>query len=330
VRRARPLLVAVVLLVAATAGALAVVEPPPLRLLPATMQQMMVSFDVPAPPTALGLLLPGRLDLLWAAVGTALAVGYLLLRRRVDDWPRARLVSWLAGCALLVATTSSTLGSLSMALFSAHMVVHVVLSTLVPVLLAGGGPLTLLARVLPDGGSRLRSVLDGPVLRVATHPLVSLTVFAGSMFVLYLTPLFPAVLPSHWAHQLLAAVVLTSGYLFLWPIVGVDRAPRPLPHVARLALLLASMPFHAAFAVALLGVTEVIGATYYLRLEVGWVTDLRADQRLGAILGWGVAEGALLVVLLLVLARWAREDRSGPGTTDPAWGSMVAELARQR
>ncbi|MDL5158363.1 cytochrome c oxidase assembly protein [Actinomycetospora termitidis] len=319
-RRAGPAPVVATLLAAAAAGAAAVIEPPPALLLPATMQQMMVGFDVPERPSALGLAAPGRLDLLWAVVGVTLAVGYVLRWRRAGDRRRSRLVCWLAGCALLVVTTSSTLGALSMAVFSAHMAVHMVLAVLVPLFLVLGGPLTLVDR----------APLDTPAVRVLTHPAVSLTVFVGSMLVLYNTPLFAAILPSHWAHQVLAAVVLVSGYAFLWPIVGVDPAPRPLPHVARLALLLASMPFHAFFGVALLGATEVIGATYYERLEVSWVGDLLADQRLGAMIAWGAAEASLLGVLAIVLVRWGREDRR-PGHAGPSpWDAMVADLARRR
>ena len=96
------------------------------------------------------------------------------------------------------------------------------------------------------------SLTEAPFARLLTHPLVSLALFVGSLYGLYFSPIFAAALPYHWAHQLMWLHFLLVGYLFFWPIIGVDRSPRPLPHVARLALLLASMPFHAFFGVVLL------------------------------------------------------------------------------
>ena len=158
-----------------------------------------------------------------------------------------------------------------MAMFSVHMGSHMLLAMAVPILLALGGPLTLALRALPEAGEGgpdgprtwLASLLDAPVVRVLTHPVVALVLFVGSFFVLYFSPLFAAALPYHWAHQLMNLTIVVVGYLFFWAVIGVDPLPRPLPHVARLALLLASMPFHAFFGVAVFGAATVIGQRFY-------------------------------------------------------------------
>jgi putative copper resistance protein D len=344
--------VAAVLVAAAGAAALLAGEPAPVIGAPATIQQTLLGYTLD-PPSVLGLLGPGRTNVLWAVVAVGLAGTYLAgvrrLRARGDRWPAGRTGAWLAGCAVLLWATCSGLGSLAMAAFSAHMGVHMIISMLVPALLVLGGPVTLALRALPAGpaggvdGPRawLLSLLDAPAVRLLTHPLVALALFAGSTYALYFSPLYALALPYHWAHQLMYAHFLLVGALFFWPIVGVDRAPRPLPHLGRLALLLASMPFHAFFGVALVSTGTVMGEQYFRQLALPWVPDLLADQHLGGGIAWASGEAPLLVVLVALLVQWSRADQRDAARRDrhadrdgdaelAAWNAMLADLGRGR
>ena len=44
----------------------------------------------------------------------------------------------------------------------------------------------------------------------------------------------------HWTHQLMNLHFVLVGYLFFWPLIGVDAAPHRLPHLGRLAVMLAT------------------------------------------------------------------------------------------
>jgi putative copper resistance protein D len=63
-----------------------------------------------------------------------------------------RTVAWLSGCTVILVATSSGVGRYSMAMFSVHMGVHMLLSMLAPILLVLGGPVTLALRALPAAG----------------------------------------------------------------------------------------------------------------------------------------------------------------------------------
>ncbi len=343
---------------AAVASGLAASGLPPGLLRPTSAQETLIGFDLPGPPTVLGLLGPGRVNVLADVTCLVLAgayvAGVLRLRRRGDAWPPGRTVAWLAGCALAAWTTTSGFGEYAMGMFSVHMGSHMLLSMLVPILLVLGGPVTLALRALPpsrpgeDGvpaldGPRawLLSLLGSPVSRVLTHPVVALVLFVGSFYALYFSPIFGAALPYHWAHQLMYLHFVVTGYLFFWPIIGVDRSPRPLPHVARLALLLASMPFHAFFGVALFGADTVIGGRFFGDLALPWVPNLLADQSLGGGVAWAAGELPLLAVVIALLVQWSRHDdregarydrradRDGDGEL-AAYNAMLADLARRR
>ena len=85
------------------------------------------------------------------------------------------------GCAVLLFTTSSGLGRYMPAMFCMHMVAHMLLSMLVPVLLVLGGPMTLALRALPTAGRDeppgprewLLAALHSRVSRFLTHPIVA-------------------------------------------------------------------------------------------------------------------------------------------------------------
>jgi putative copper resistance protein D len=98
------------------------------------------------------------------------------------------------------------------------------------------------------------------------------------------------------------------GYLFYWTVIGIDPTPRRLPHLARLGMVFASLPFHAFFGVVLMSTTSVIGEPFYQPLGLPWATNLLGDQQLGGGIAWAAGEVPLVIVLIALLIQWARAD----------------------
>ena len=132
--------------------------------------------------------------------------------------------------------------------------------------------------------------------------------FVGSYYALYFSGLFAAALPVHGAHVFMNLHFLVSGLLFFWPLIGIDPAPRRLPPAARLGVVFASVPFHAFFGVALMSAGTVIGGAFYRALALPWVTDPLRDQQLGGGLAWASGELPLLLVVIVLLVQWSRQD----------------------
>jgi cytochrome c oxidase assembly factor CtaG len=101
---------------------------------------------------------------------------------------------------------------------------------------------------------------------------------------------------------------ILAGYVFYWPVIGVDPSPNKLPPLGRLGLLFASIPFHAFFGVVLMSSQTVIGEQFYRGLSLPWVQNLLEDQRLGGGIAWAAGEIPLLVVMVALLTQWARQD----------------------
>ena len=52
---------------------------------------------------------------------------------------------------------------------------------------------------------------------------------------------------------------LLTGYLFYWVVIGIDPTPRPIPPLGKVAMVFASLPFHAFFGVVLMSTNTVLG-----------------------------------------------------------------------
>jgi putative copper resistance protein D len=334
------------------ATALARTPPPQDAVTQPSITELLIGYDLPGAPTVLRMMFDWRFDLIYGTAAIVLAAVYLVgvrrLRLRGDAWPVGRTVSWLAGCFVLLVATSSGLGRYSPAMFSAHMGVHMLLSMVAPVLFVLGGPMTLALRALPAAGKGappgprewVLAFVRSPLAKVLTHPVVALLLFVGSFYILYFSGLFDTALNYHWAHLVMNAHFLLSGYVFYWAVIGIDPAPRRLPHLGRLAMMFAAMPFHAFFGVILMSKQTVIGETFYRSVNLPWVTDLLADQRLGGGIAWAFGEVPVLLVLIALLVQWSRadereakrNDRREEATGDAdlaAYNAMLKQMADQ-
>lgn len=344
-----------VLLMAATIG-LAVGlgrTPPPSNIDPdLSVTEAALGYELDGPPTLARLMFDWRFDLIFGTAAIVMAVLYLLgvrrLAKRGDSWPVGRTVAFVLGCLTMLIATSSGVGKYSPAMFSVHMSAHMVLSMLIPVLLALGGALTLALRALPaagkDGvpGARewLLAALHSPVSRFLTQPVVAAALFVGGFYALYLGGIFGAVLDNHTAHLLMNAHFILSGYLFYWVVIGVDPSPRHIEPLTKLAMVFGSLPFHAFFGVALMSMNTVMGGWYYRTLGLNWNGDLMADQKLGGGIAWATGEIPLVLVMLALLIQWSRSDNRTAKRSDraaerdhdadlAAHNAMFAELARR-
>jgi cytochrome c oxidase assembly factor CtaG len=243
---------------------------------------------------------------------------------------------------VVLIVTSSGIGRYSSGTFSLHMVAHMLLNMLAPVLLVLGGPITLALRTLSPGPRGwIVALVHSRAARLLAHPVLAATVFVASFYVLYFSGLFGEAMLYHWAHQAMKLHFLVSGYMFFWVVIGVDRPPRPLPHLARLGLVFAVMPFHAFFGVILMNTQTVIAETFYRYLSLAWVPDLLTDQRLGGGIAWATGEIPMLIVVVALLRQWAAADRREATRLDrqldrgeddrlAAYNAMLADLAERR
>lgn len=165
-----------------------------------------------------------------AVAGAAYAWRARTLLRRGRRVALPTAAAFAAGLAALVLAVVSPLDSIGeQRLFSAHMAQHVLIGDVAPLLL-----------VLGLTGPLLRPLLAmRPVqrLRVLTHPLLALPLWAGDLWLWHLPRLYDAALDNAAVHSLEHLCFLTGGLLLWTALLGLLPVPRWFGHGARLASL---------------------------------------------------------------------------------------------
>jgi putative copper resistance protein D len=154
----------------------------------------------------------------------------------------------------------------------------------------------------------LLSALQSPFARFLTHPVTAFVIFISAPYMVYFSGLFQTAMEAHWAHELMHVHFVLAGYLFYESLIGRDPIPYRASYPMRLVTLFASLAFHAFFAVALMSTTAIIAADYFETLDRPWWTDLLSDQTGGASFAWAFGELPGVLVLVVLLYQWSRED----------------------
>jgi cytochrome c oxidase assembly factor CtaG len=327
--------------------------PPPRFLVPQNIQINYLGYEVNLPATLERLVGLGRPNLLWVVLSTtAIGLygwGFVRAHRHGTRWPVSRLLFWVAGWGLTLYLAMSGLWMYSTAVFSWHMLVHMTVNMMIPVLCVLGAPISL---VYAASRPHLPGELAGPqellgglatnrLVRVVLSPPLVWLVYVGSLFLVYFSPLFPWLMRYHWGHQMMLLHFMIAGYAFFALLVGPDRHPWNLPYIVRFALLVSVMPFHAIFAVGIMSARSILGEAFYRSIDVAWVGDLLADQSIAGQVTWFTGEVPALMAVIMLAAQWFRSDSSeaaaadlladagGSGDELDAYNDMLAELARR-
>lgn len=252
---------------------------------------------------------PAGLAVLAAAGAGYLAVLARLLRRG-GQWPLRRAVAFLLGLAVVGVAMQSSIGTYSMTLYWVHMVQHLALIMLAPMLLATGHPL----RLLRDCSGRRRPVVDAVlrsrVVSIATMPGLTLGLYTVVLVGTHLTAFMRAMGAHPWLQPVESAGYVASGYLFVLTLLA-DEPIRWHPgYLVRLVLSLLGMGADTGVGVVLMMPVDPQALSgMHAR---AWGPSPLADLHVGGAVMWVFGDGLMLVITLLLAARWLRDtDRRG-------------------
>ena len=237
--------------------------------------------------------------------------GVRRLAARGDSWPLGRTVAWCVGGAGTIAIALlSVLGTYDTVLFSVHMVQHILLSMVAPVLMAVGAPITLLLRNLGGAGRRrVMAVLHSWPVRVLTWAPLGAALMSPHPYLLYVTGLYELSLSNEWVHNWVHVHFVMTGCLYFWPLLGVDPMPNRLPHYLRIFLIFITMPFHAFLGVIIMGSPELIAENWYLAFNRAWPPSPIDDQNLAGGIMWGAGDLISLVILSVFFVQWFKQSQ---------------------
>jgi putative membrane protein len=242
---------------------------------------------------------PGQLaGPLVLALAYAVRVRGLARKRRAPG--RVRRLAFYAGVAVLVLAVSSPIDTVGEhRLFFVHMIQHLMLGDIAPLLIVIG--LT---------GPVLRPLVATPVvrrMRLLSHPLVALPIWAVNLCVWHLATLYEGAIRSAPVHAVEHALFFTSGAL-VWAAV-VEPLPGPEWFSAgwKSAYTLAVRTVQAGLANVFLWSSVAFYGVYAAGERSAGLTPAQDQAIAGGIM---LVEGAVVTVVVFAWAflRWTSES----------------------
>lgn len=166
--------------------------------------------------------------------------------KKMKTWPLSRIIYWHLGILCLVAVFVGPIGDRAHTDFTVHMIGHLLLGMLAPLLIVLSAPMTLALRTLSTAHARkVTRVLRSLPLRLLSHPLTAAVLNVGGLYVLYRTELYVWMHESVFVSLLVHFHMFAAGYLFTASIIYIDPTPHRFSFSYRSAVLIVALAGHA-------------------------------------------------------------------------------------
>jgi putative membrane protein len=219
--------------------------------------------------------------------------GVMRSNRHYQKWPMHRIFFFLCG---ILSARFSVVGPLAQQAhvdFTAHMLAHLLLGMLSPLLVALSRPVTLLLRTLHVDSARFLSrILQHRVVRIFHDPLIAFILNVGGLWLLYTTPFYSIMQQNIILHLFVHIHLFLAGYLLTISMVYFDPTPHRTHFVYRGMVMLFALAGH-----------EILAKYIYAYPPDGISSD---QAKSGGLLMYYGGDAIELVVLILFFSQWFR------------------------
>ncbi|WP_114571802.1 cytochrome c oxidase assembly protein [Exiguobacterium flavidum] len=179
--------------------------------------------------------------------GLMLYVGLLLATKR--PWPLHRTLFAVLGTLSAVSAVTGPIAELAHTNFVYHMLGHLLLGMLAPLLFVLAAPMTLCLRTMPvRWARRLSAVLRSGPSRLVTNPVVASLLNVGGLWVLYKTGLYHLMQTNMLIHLLVHLHLFLAGYVFTLSMISLDPVAHRTSYRFRAVVFLLAFAAHSILA----------------------------------------------------------------------------------
>lgn len=259
---------------------------------------------------------------LWERGGTGVGIR----RWQVATWGGAQTVIFLA--------LISPLDALGGALFSAHMVQHMLLMLVGPLLLAASNPYLAFLWALPrDSRKRLtqwwrRHRRLQTVVRLLAQPLVVFSLFALGLWIWHLPALYDLALRSDLAHRL-EHITFFGVSVLMWQAVLETGRRRGMRHQMAVLMLFGAMIQSGALGAILTFARRPLFDGHAPYVSAWGLTRLE-DQQLAGVIMWIPMGTWLACAAFVLLAQWiGQAERNSTAGSPPLRERSTVAVSQQ-
>lgn len=172
-------------------------------------------------------------------------IAVFISNRHHRNWPLARTVYWVSGVLLAILAVAGPIATRAHIDFTAHMLGHLLLGMLAPLLMVLAAPMTLMLRTISvTSARRLTRVLRSWPSRMFTHPIVASFLNIGGLWLLYTTNLYALMHENNMLNYLVHIHVFIAGYLFTLSMIYIDPILHRISFLFRSIVLIIALAGH--------------------------------------------------------------------------------------
>jgi putative membrane protein len=217
-------------------------------------------------------------------------------------WPYYRTLLWIMGVISAEAALVGPIATQAHHDFGAHMVGHLLLGMLAPLLMVLSAPVTLILRSLSiSKGRRLTKVLKSRMIQFVGDPIVATALNIGGLWLLYTTGLYSAMHHHVSLHLLIHIHVFLAGYLFTASMIYIDPISHRRSYLYRGIVLVIALAGHG-----------ILSKYIYAIPPVG-VPSVQAEQ--GGMLMYYGGDAIDLVLIFIFWFQWYKANRTRESRT---------------
>ncbi|WP_215191597.1 cytochrome c oxidase assembly protein [Exiguobacterium sp. s7] len=215
----------------------------------------------------------------------------MVTSRAYKPWPLRRYLFWMTGIACVGLTLSGPLAAFAHLNFVGHMIGHLLLGMLAPLLIALSAPMTLLLRTLDVQTARkVTNLLKSSLFQFLTNPITASVLNIGGLYLLYMTDLYALMYQSIFLYALIHFHVFAAGYLFTVSLIYVDVTSHRYSYIYRSLVLIAALAAH-----------KILAKLIYASPPIGVA---RGEAEAGAMWMYYGGDGVDLILILILCTHW--------------------------
>ncbi|MEZ0119042.1 UNVERIFIED_ORG: putative membrane protein [Heyndrickxia coagulans] len=216
--------------------------------------------------------------------------------RRFKPWPFYRTVCFTLSIFFVAISITGPLANHALVDFKAHMICHLFLGMLAPLLMVLAAPMTLVLRTISiPNGRRLTRVLRSWPSRLYTHPVVASFLDIGGLWVLYTTQLYAFMHESMLLHLFIHFHVFVAGYLFTVSMISFDPMPHQVSFLYRAIVLIIALAGH-----------DILSKYIYANPPVGIPLE---DAKVGGMIMYYGGDAIDMVIIYILCLQWFKAAR---------------------
>jgi len=243
-------------------------------------------------------LIRGELIMLVIAIMAILIypLSVTITNKSYKKWPIKRTIFWLLGVTSATSALVGPIATYAHHNFIIHMVGHLLLGMLAPLLIALSAPVSLLLRTLSTANARrVTELCKCKFVRFLSHPLTASILNIGGLWLLYTTPLYMAMHHHPVLHLLIHLHVVFAGYLFIVSIIYIDPIHYRLSYLYRSIVMVLALAAHG-----------ILSKYIYAFPPIG-IEQAQAER--GGILMYYGGDAIDLILIVIFCSQWYKDSR---------------------